>query len=319
METDRTIAEVGKVVDFGILNLSEEIEDEHKGLRKACPTPWPVINDAISGGFLPGQVTTLAGPAGNGKTYFCLTLCLLCEINRIEWRYLPLEDDQKSALRRLVACMMDDWSMVDIDKHNAAERYKKLTNHYGSIKRISQRVLENPRKSIIGEDGKPIVPRVPWESICEWIGTQSAKLIIIDPISQIDYDSRSMKPWEAQDAFVRKTLAMAEHTKCHVILVNHIRKRTGTERQKTTISMEDMKGSSAFHNLVHNVFLLDSHQIKDSSVYVSSGDGIKTVSHTRTLYLDKIRCGSGTGSKYAMGITNSPSFECMGMICKNQK
>ena len=283
------------------------------------PMPWAEIADGLGGGFRPGEVTTIAGQAGNGKSFIALTVCYNLQLANIPWRYLPLEDNAGQVTRRMSALLFDDWKMIDMDYRKASEQETKIVKNLKAIHSLSRSICQNPRKWALNPNTKkPYLPDVPWSLVCDWVGalaeTSDAKLIVVDPVKQIDFDEPTQPWWRVQEKFVRTITAMADRSGVHVILVNHLRGRSGKDR-KESATMEDMGGSAAFRDLVHNVLLLEAHDEKTSAIVVN-GD-LSKANYKRTLSIEKCRNGSGRALRFAMDFT-SPYMACLGQICKEK-
>lgn len=225
------------------------------------------------------------------------------------------------ATRRMAAIVSEDWSLIEQDDVNAEHREAKIKANLTAIAELSVSIRENPRRPVIDEETrKLVVPKLPYHSVCSWIGDQkgSIDLLVIDPVSQIDFRLASEKEWDGQDTFVRQVCALAEDTGIHIVLVAHVKKRTSTEKAKGTLSMDDICGSSAFSKFVQNVILLERHDPRESEVRGESEEECMAW-HKWTMHLDKSRDGKGAGSRFAMDLSNSPLFRCSGSIIPQSK
>jgi hypothetical protein len=181
---------------------------------------------------------------------------------------------------------------------------------------ISSRIMENPRKPALNAAGKKYAPTVPWQSIIAWAQEYSDthKLLVIDPVSMIDYDTGTGFRSEAreQDKFFRELIASVYGTDCTVLCVHHVIKRTG-KNANLPLTLDDMAGSSSFGRAAHNVLLLDVHDERDSDVLWC---GVrKSVTHRRTMCIAKTRDGDGQGIRLACDLAHdAPRIDIHGPI-----
>jgi KaiC/GvpD/RAD55 family RecA-like ATPase len=298
-----------------------ELAKERTRAKKSIRLPWPAVDDAIGGGLRRGKVTCVAGHPGGGKSYLGLAFCFHASVQGFRWIYLPLEDSQVEATRRMAAIVAEDWAMIEQDETNAERREASVKANLTAIAELSVSIRENPRRPVIDADtSKLTVPKLPYHSVCSWIGEQkgSVDLIVIDPVSQIDFRLGSEKEWDGQDTFVRQVCALAEDTGIHIVLVAHVKKRTSMEKAKGSLSMDDICGSSAFSKFVQNVILLERHDPRDSEVRIENMEE-SSAHHKWTMHLDKSRDGKGAGTRFAMDLSHSPLFRCAGAIIPQSK
>lgn len=250
-----------------------------------------------------------------------LSLCFYASVQGFRWTYLPLEDSQTEAVRRMAAIVTEEWGMIEQGEINAEWRECKIKENLAGISAMSVNIRENPRRPVIDPaTGKPIVPQLPYHKVCAWVGDQKDKtdMIVIDPISQIDFRIGKEREWDGQDTFVRQIGALAEHTGIHIVLVAHVKKRSAVEKSKGNLSMDDICGSSAFSKFVQNVILLERHDLRENDIESDSGV-VDSAHHKWSMYLDKARDGKGAGNKYAMDLSQSPLFSCKGTIIPQSK
>jgi KaiC/GvpD/RAD55 family RecA-like ATPase len=308
-------------ITLGVSNLLAELAKERTREKKTIPLPWPMLDSAIGGGLRRGKVTCVAGHPGGGKSYLGLAFCFNASVQGFRWIYLPLEDSQLEATRRMAAIVSEDWAMIDQDDINAERREATVKANMTALAELSVSIRENPRRPIIDQETRKLtVPKLPYHSVCSWIGDQkgTVDLIVIDPVSQIDFRLGSEKEWDGQDTFVRQVCALAEDTGIHIVLVAHVKKRTSMEKAKGSLSMDDICGSSAFSKFVQNVILLERHDPRESEVRDDVGEE-RCDWHKWTLHLDKSRDGKGAGYRFAMDLSHSPLFRCSGTIIPQSK
>lgn len=303
----------GKVPDDGLQSLVDEIGQEIDGERSGPAIGWNGVSDAMGGSWRQGELTILAGPPGNGKSYLSLSACLHAHSNGSEWLYLPAEDRHTVWLRKMSAIAMCDWSMLHQGQASGVDRMRKIMEYKSLLDILSKRICENPRKPVEGMNGSH-VPDMPHDVVVEWVRSvcDKADLIVIDPITMIDFAKRGTPEWEGQQKFIKDLVAVVGEFRSHVILVCHLSK---SGQQRRQLEMDNVQGSAAFTRFAHNVLLLDAHDPKDSEVF-SFNNTRKTVTHKRTLYLSKMRNGPGVGKRIAMDfMPEGPVLMEYGVIC----
>ncbi len=297
--------------------LENEFAGEASGLRRTLPLPWPRLSD-MSRALRPGTVTVIVGPPNTGKSIFTLEIALGVHQERETWSYLPLEDRRTDLLRRLLAVQVGSWSILNDDAENAQDRSASLEQHRAALGEFSLHVTENPRRPVVGEDGKPRVEKLPYQKVLAWIEgeLQKSRVVFVDPISQIDFNPT--RSWSDERDFILRILGMVAHAGASVVLVAHTVKRPG-RAGSVGLSVEDVQGSAAFGRNCHTVIMVDAHEPKDSLVYKPmSGEGV--VTHERTVLIARTRFGRGSRNRIAYHLDVSrPRFEELGVIHPKQK
>lgn len=289
---------IGEVPSGGVYALSARFGQEERGEIKLLPIPWTEISRGLGGGLYPGEVTVLAAPPGNGKSFVSAHLSLAAGAAGFRWRYLPLEDRQEVWLQRFGAVALDEWSFLDREKCSAAARQRTLKANQAVFRAIETNICENPRLPVADGSGRMVVPALPAYEILDWVheAARDYDLLVIDPVSQIDFGRVGGKKWEDEEDFVRRLLGIAADSRCHVLLILHVVKRGG--RNQMPLSLDDMQGSAAFSRFAHNVLLLETHDERESEVVCHVPN--KIVTHKRTMIIGKGRTGSGGGSRFAV-------------------
>jgi len=305
---------IGNVPVDGICDMLDQLGDEAEGKAAGVDIGWRDTCDQLGGVFRKQEFTVIAGPPGNGKSYWALACCMFAEVNDFSWKYLPLEDSQRNWMRRIAAIVCDDWGILDYKQ--ARDSINKVVANQNIIKGLQTSMCENPRKPVTCRDGKARIPDIPYDKVADWIYREGQKtdLIVIDPISIMDYDTGKSKTDVAgQRDFIKQVSGLVTQIKGHVMLVSHTTKK---KTRNTPLHMDMIEGSQAFSKYCHNVLLLDHHDEKESTVYGAVGG---TVSHKRTLLIDKARGSKGGGAQIALDFDRSgPVFNEYGVIRPNE-
>ena len=298
-------------------SMIEDFYFEGEGERETLMVDgWPRLSRETNW-LRPKTISVVAGPAGKGKSLFAIEVLIRLHYQGVKWEYLPLEDSAAEVYRRILAFLADDWKMLDTDKANADRRRQVAEDHTEIMAQMSQRVWENPRLQV-GAKGEEEVPPLPHEDVIAWAqkATKRSRVVVIDPIAQIDWGGRDLVARQAD--FARRMVGMAAASACTVVIIGHTVKRPG--KQSTFgLTQEDVQGASELTRLAHNVILWDSHEDKQTEVWRAGGEK-EMVSHNRTLVVGKCRFGKGSGLALAYSTRREgPGFTELGVIAPQKR
>ncbi len=297
------------------LRLPEELKAEARGERQTISLPWPRLGDATRL-LRPGSVAVIGGPPGDGKSLLAMQICIHVHDQGVPWAYLPLEDSRADFERRLLAHLAETWSVLNDRPETASERQRLLQFHEAKLSALAAHVCENPRRAVMGPNGKPTTPALPYAQVVDWLEETigQARVVVIDPFAQIDFGDR--EPWTGERDFIRRVCGLAAHAEASVILVCHTRKRSGRDRA-LPLSGEDLQGAAELRRLVHTVLLLDAHDRKESAVWRTGGQRL-SVEHGYTILVDKARYGNGRGALLAFTL-DGPRLSELGTIAPAER
>lgn len=301
-----------------VVSIMDDLEAEKRG-DTTVTMPFRLISRAVGGGLKKGFTSVLAGPPGNGKSYFAYRMLLWCIDRGINAKYLPLEYEAKDHIRRCFAVDIKSWGMVEDGQSTADNRIKMMLENIDSLKKIEKIekcVLENPCKITVDKWGEPVIPEAPYSEIMEVYKhyAKDTDLFIIDPITAIDVDENGGHEFKQQERFIKMVGAVSKHNNCHAMLVSHTRKRQKHNGIETKLTMDDIAGAAAVSRFAQYLFLLDFHEKEDSKVMRSMNLEEET-EHTRTMVIGKTNFGCGKGQKYAFDFgKGGPKMEELGLI-----
>jgi len=208
--------------------------------------------------------------------------------------------------------------MIDEDEQGASLRAEALGRFGEELGEVTGYVCENPRAGRKDSSGRTVVPLLPYGAVLDWLAqaTESARVVFVDPISQIEFDGREQ--WREEADFTRKALALAADTQATICLVAHTVKRPG-RAASVPLTLEDVQGSAMIGRLCHCALLLDAHDPKTSEVHRWGGLR-EEVQHNRTVIIAKARNASGSRQRLAFQQDDqAPLFEELGVIAPKRK
>jgi len=226
---------------------------------------------------------------------------------------LPLEDRRVDVQRRLLAHLERDWSVIDDSPETAQNRIEFLARHELKLDEMARHVTENPRLPVDNGSGKKVVPNLPYPEVLKWIENNPARVIVIDPLAQIEFGEKS---WTGEKNFMRRLMGVATELESTIILVAHTVKRSGAAG-KVALTGEDLQGAAEIKRLAHVVLILESHDYMNNKIW-DSGGGKYDVSHNRTVLIDKARNAKGMGKRIAFNMVDA-HFDELGVIAPADK
>jgi len=299
-----------------IVKLMDAFQREKDGVA-GIVLPYRILNRLIGGGLKRGYTSFIAGPPGNGKTFWVYRVLQGLLRSSTAFKYLPLEYDAAEHLRRITAVRMRTWDMVSDSVNDADSRmgvFLHNTDERKAFEAMEANICENP-SSVEIIDGVPTVQDVPYEAIIEVVMYYSKinDIMIIDPITAIDQSRSGGSEWDQQKKFMRQIKAIAKSHDGHIMMVSHTGKRQKHKGKESSLTMDDMAGSADFSRFCQYQLLLDFHEKKTSSVEVKHGM-FEEVEHERTMIIGKSTFGPGKGQRIAYDFTNGPEMGELGWI-----
>lgn len=282
-----------------IVDLLEKLEREARGEEKQLRLPWHQTNFGLGGGLGDGTLTFLAGQAASGKSLMATLLCLYAEVEGWRWQYMPLEKDRVYALRRFLACHFGRW---DILKPDNAETTRRLLDEDESVYRLMVRagdcISENPFRGVLDETGRRVYPPVYFSAVINDIRQQCERkdLVVLDPMTAVEFDDGSRDQFENQKRFVRELSAIASETGCRVVVVHHVRKANGPQAH---VGLDAIAGSSGVGRFCDNALVVEFHKVSEESEVLSANGLTRSITHDKTVTLAKCRDGPGTNWRLA--------------------
>lgn len=275
------------------------------------------LGRAMSGGLFAGELTILAGPPGNGKSYLSLMLGVIAHREKVRWVYQPIEDEQSDWYRRGCAVHYDNWHWLGKNRSDVAFIEDKQNADIEWLNGFGANICDNPARAYYDDSGDVVVPDVDYGQVTEWLGNgiKDERLIVIDPISMLEFNNGRQQSFEGQSKLVKKSAGIAKLKRLHVILVCHTEKRPGSVRR---LGMSDVQGAADLTRFAQNVLLMDYHDPRESRV-LTSGNKEDKVTHERTLIVAKSREGAMSHARIALDFSDTgPAFVEHGYILEDE-
>jgi len=304
--------------DSGLQDLLLGLANELKG-DQIYNTGFKTLDKLIGGGLRKRMLSIVAGPAGNGKSYFAYKVFLHMLENEIDVLYLPLENTHKDTLRRIISSYFNSWKMIDVSKDQAQARidlFEKPEFRSWAMK-MQENVCRNPSRLMVDTEGKPFIPGIPFDEFTCLLHELAPRsdVIIIDPITKLDQSLNKGAKHVQEEQFVKDIKAIAESNECHIMMVSHTGKRQKHKGEEVKLAVDDLSGSVAWSRFCQYVLLLDYHGEETSKVINRVGAKTDT-EHRRTLKIAKVNDGMGKGQHIAFDFKDGASMEELGLIVK---
>lgn len=314
----RTTAQAPQV-SSALDDLAADFSAELRGERRTLSTPYPRLTD-LSALARPGSTSLIAGPANAAKTLLALSMYMYWRRQNIPSLYLPLEGRRADMQRRLLAMLLNTWSVLDDNEQQARRNLELLEKHKTELEFLTQGIAENPMLPVVGPDGRAEVQVLTPGAVIEWLQRMIsvARVLIIDPLTQISFDQSGVPSYVAQADFMRKAVGAVEKSTSTLIIVCHTTKGSG-RTGRDILTPEEIEGSSLFNRLAHSIVLLNQHEEMAHDVYRAGGT-TERVEHKLTIFIAKSRHGKGGRCRLAFRLDeHGPIFHELGVIAPRSR
>lgn len=299
-----------------LFKLQETLEREASGAEKPLLLPWSRLNFALGGGLRPETLSLLVGEPGSCKTLLALAACLAAYQDGRSWCYWPFERDDAYAARRLLAVLLDRWSVLDAG--DGRENAALLENEeiFAHMARMTTSIEPNPRQLRRDGEGNFFVPDCGYREILDRLRQlcSERELVILDPLSMLSFNDGGRDEWKGQENFAKDAAAIVAGTRARLMLVHHTRKSSPGGKARPA-GLDEVAGAAALSRFADNVIFVEHHPDGlESDVMLAEGYR-KVLTHRRTLFVAKARDGKGTGWRIACDLgENGPALVEHGLI-----
>ena len=301
---------------------------------KLVKTNFPSLDRLIGKGLQRGKCSAIFGPAGNAKSMFVLNMMIrMIQDNVREGDcggymyesdnplYIPLEYTRTDHARRALGVIINSWGITSEDpkqKKMSVDWIRGDSFATNWIEGLSNHIAHNPTTATRASDGTLEIPVADYTKMLKLIDQEAHRrdLIIIDPLTAIYPDDAAKKSqYEQQAEFLRSCNAIAMESDTHIMFVTHSGRRQKHNGKEQALTMDNIAGSMNITRFVQYILILDYHrgEKKKGNVFLKGG-GTKEVEYTRTLKLDKLNAGCGTGANLAVDFVGGPQMDVFGML-----
>jgi len=297
--------------DKQLNKMFKSLEDQDSGKSVAISFPWNRLTSSTNA-LREKTVTVLAGAEKAGKSYLTMNVIEHAHKMGVTWSYLQLEDDVEAWTWRMLAILEKDYRMTSVEKDTVADRAEAATRRADELRGYICNLTENPRIGCKNEKGETVIPKITADKVLNWLrrASKKSRLVVIDPMSQIDFTGRNS--WELEADFIRNCCAIVQDGCCSLILVCHTVKGSGGNGMER--SSGDVQGSAMLTRLAQTTLILDTCELEQKEIKLSGGM-TKPVEANRVLMIAAARNGPGTRSKLAyMQDKQGPFFHELGFL-----
>jgi len=307
--------------DNGIELLLAAFDKESEG-GQVLTTPFKQLNKMIGGGLRKGMLSIIAGPAGNGKSYWAYRLLMHLVNDGVKAVYLPLENKHEDTLKRIIASLVNSWVMTEATPEKSEQR-KNIFNDRKMVDlfhKMEASIMQNPMRMLVDDNGEGYIPDTTYDDIIKLLKKRCSEIdfIIIDPVTKIDAAQGSARHFQ-EEKFIKQLKAIAESYDCHIMSVSHTGKRQKHKGSEVKLAVDDLSGSVAWSRFCQYVLLLDHHDEVEDDIINHIGAKLNGVSHQKTLKIAKVNEGKGKGVRIAFDFDNGAKMEELGVIIDESK
>jgi replicative DNA helicase len=235
--------------------LEQVYEVATNGHQGAVPTRWPDLNRVLDGWY-PGQVITVAGRPGTGKSIFGVNCAVDMALTHGKWVYMAsLEMTAEEITERIVA----EQARVNLQ---AIRTGKLNTDDWRRVDRISKKVLE--MKVDIDESETQTVASIR-AGARDRMRRTGLGLIVVDYLLLVDpADPRA----QVRDQISQKMRDLAKLGKELQVPIINLTQLRRPANEAVPPTMSDLKESGAIEENSHVVILL--HWLRDDPAVIKA-------------------------------------------------
>lgn len=315
-------------------DLMRDMLSDLQAPSRLVETKYPSLDRLMAGGLQKGKCSAVFGPAGNAKSIFVLNMVVRMVQGRGEVGgydpykanplYIPLEYTRTDHARRAMGVVIGSWGLTSEEDKKKAEAVKFLTRDEWAqdwVRGLQNHIAHNPTTARRNAAGDLEIPKADYTKMLKAISSEAKErdLIVVDPLTAIDPDDLSKRnSFDQQTEFLRACNAIAIESNVHIMFVTHSGRRQKHNGKEVALTMDNVAGSISITRFVQYVLILDYHrgEKRTGQVY-KKGGAFGHVEYTRTLKIDKLNAGCGTGAELAVDFTQGPQMEVFGMLKKD--
>jgi replicative DNA helicase len=228
---------------------NKDVETRYRtDYRPTIPSPWPILNDGLQGGFGPGDLAIIFGNPGGGKSWTCVAMAAHAVKMGYKVNYYTLELGEDYVGKRF-DCYFTGHSIDEVNNHR-----KEVQTHVDGLKGALIVKEYAPKSASVGSIRSHIQK-------CTDMG-HKPDLVIIDYVDYLRAPSRGSKfaerKDEIDDVFIA-TKGLAKELKIPIITPSQVN-RMGA---KDSVIEGDKAAGSYDKMMVADICLSLSRQKED--------------------------------------------------------
>lgn len=281
----------------------EYVEDLINGL-KSQPVTYSLSFDRLSKSskiLYGGSLGVIGGDSSCGKSLLVNSFIVDCYKQNTKCSYLPLESDKSLYLRRIACILNKNWEALS---ENAEMAQRAITVVQSELELLSSVIYENPALPDSNEFCREITP----EYILTWAEPQfknEVKVVIVDPMAQIDFQSTGRNQYQAENAFIQKAVTLSQrYNTCFVLVVHTVK-----SYDNHIPDMSNLQGGAALSRLASSIVILHNHDVESKRKLgnnIFTGNGYtKQAEFNKIIHVAKARNSEGSGVKIAFDFKNA--------------
>lgn len=222
-----------KQVVSGLTVYNEIIDEMKKGKVEPMRVDWPMLTEKF-GGFRPGELTTLTGDTGMGKTTWAANIVSNLMPNDHKPLVFSLEQGPKDFIRKIFRMVCGE----GISESSAIKYFEQVSDHLG------------PNKLFL-YSGQDFLKRQHFRLVVAWaVLNHGCKFVLLDHFEMILDMGMDAAQIGRVAAYLR---ALAYKLNIHIMAIVHPSKIRGDSKERV-VEMDDIKGSSGIKQYSDNVF-----------------------------------------------------------------
>lgn len=282
--TDAVDVVLGKAQSIGALAEFDKLGEEiAAGRYRQVHFPFTNLT-RLTQALLPGTVTLLCGPPGDGKSFFLLECVLHWLDEGVSTALWELEEDGAFWVRRALSLLeaRPEVTRVEWEAEHSAEMKSARVRHLAALKQLDAALTTAPR-----------VPPAP-RQVADWLRRHAAngsRVLCVDPVTAVmPTDMQHLQDFR----LMMDAKLIAREYRCSIVFVTH--PRIGV--QKGAPSLERLAGGAAFPRFAQTVLWMQKHW-PPREANVSRSVNTVWSKFNRTLTIAKARNAAGGGMDLA--------------------
>lgn len=205
-------------------------------------TPWPMLDDILSGGFRVGELVVVAARTSVGKSLVGAAIARRAAEDGLPTVLFTMEMDRDEVMARLVADV-GGISLSSLIEHNL------MASDAVAAKVAAEHIAGLP----LWVDDTPAVTVAQVRARCQQLG--DVGLVVVDQLSLMTPSDSRATTEQQLSRLAWELKVLAQQLGCPVVVLHQLNKGP-TQRMNAKPALHDLRGSDAIGHHAHRVFLL---------------------------------------------------------------